>query len=206
MPNLNVKGEAPKSSGSSMSGGGGGGSSKMLLIIVGAVLALAALAFVLNTMGIVKLWGKKKPAPQVVSLPSDNYQPVSSPDTSAVAPAEGSAMLDTSAVIPDALNENMTKVETTARPGGSKKTAVPKNVVHGTGAFTVQISSWPVVEKANAQAQIFTDAGFDAFVEPMGTYYRVCVGRFETKSDAKAQMEKMEPMLENRPVVVKVGK
>lgn len=199
MPNLNVKGDAPKSSGSPASGGGGG-LPKTALIIVGAVVALGAAAFILNTTGIVKMWGKKKPAPQVVSIPTDSYQPVTQ-DT-AQAMAELAVAPDTA--IPTA-EENLTKVETTAQPKSSKQKA-RKDIVHGTGMFTVQISSWPVVEKANSQAQVFTDAGFDAFIEPMGNYYRVCVGRFETKSDAKSQMEKMEHMLESRPVVVKVGK
>ncbi|MFZ4620609.1 MAG: SPOR domain-containing protein [Bacteroidota bacterium] len=198
MPNLNVKGDAPKSSGSS-SGGSGGGIPKTALIIVGAVVALGAIAFILNTTGIVKLWGKKKPAPQVVSIPTDSYQPVTQDTTSNF--AEAAVAPDTTVPSPE---ENLTKVETTAQPRSKSKAR--KDIVHGTGMFTVQISSWPVVEKANAQAQVFTEAGFDAFIEPMGNYYRVCVGRFETKADAKAQMEKMEHMLESRPVVVKVGK
>ncbi len=199
MPNLNVKGDAPKSSGSSASSGGGGGLPKTALIIVIAVVALGAVAFILNTTGIVKLWGKKKPAPQVVSIPTESYQPVT-PDTSQImaeaVPAEGT-------LVP-APEENLTKVETSAPPTSKQKPR--KDIVRGTGMYSVQISSWPVVEKANAQAQVFTDAGFDAFIEPMGNYYRVCVGRFETKADAKSQMEKMEHMLESRPVVVKVGK
>lgn len=199
MPNLNVKGDAPKASGSS-SAGGGGGIPKVVIIIVATVVALGAIAFILNTTGIVKLWGKKKATPQVVALPTDNYSPVTQ-DSSQSVQAEMPAV-DTAA---PALEENLTKVETTSRPSKGK-TSPSKNIVRGTGMFTVQISSWPAVEKANAQAQIFTDAGFDAFVEPLGNYYRVCVGRFETKSDAKSQLEKMEHMLESRPVVAKVGK
>lgn len=200
MPNLNVKGDAPKSAGTSSSSGGGGGLPKTALIVVGAVLALGAVAFILNTTGIVKLWGKKKPAPQVVSIPTESYQPVTQ-DT-AQAMAEAVAAPDTA--VPS-MEENLTKVETHAQPK-SGKPKQRKDIVRGTGMYTVQISSWPVVEKASAQAQVFTDAGFDAFIEPMGNYFRVCVGRFETKADAKSQMEKMEHMLESRPVVVKVGK
>jgi len=199
MPNLNVKGDAPKAAGSSSSGGGGG-IPKIVIIIVGTIVALGAIAFILNTTGIVKLWGKKKPAPQVVALPTENYEPVTQ-DTSQVAEEQVAA---TEASAP-ALEENLTKVESTARTP-SNKTSSSKQIVRGTGMFTVQISSWPVIEKARTQSEIFTDAGFDAFVEPLGNYYRVCVGRFETKADAKAQLEKMEHMLESRPVIAKVGK
>jgi cell division septation protein DedD len=145
------------------------------------------------------VWGKKKPAPQVVSIPTESYQPVTQDTAQTMAEA-----IPAEANMVPAPEENLTKVETTAPPKSKQKPR--KDIVRGTGMYSVQISSWPVVEKANAQAQVFTDAGFDAFIEPMGNYFRVCVGRFETKADAKTQMEKMEHMLESRPVVVKVGK
>jgi len=193
MPNLNVKGESPRATGGAAGSAAGGGSSKVLIIVVVAVIALGAIAFVLNTMGVVKLWGKKKAVPQVVALPPDNFTPVTTPDTSRPVVQQAVEAAPTS--------ENNTKVETTALPPSSKK-----KIVSGTGMYTVQISSWPIEAKANDQAQVFTDAGFDAFVEPFGSYFRVCVGRFGTKADAKSQMEKMEPMLESKPVVAKVRK
>ncbi len=198
MPNLNVKGDAPKSGGSSAAGGGG--VPKIVLIIVAAVVALGAVAFILNTTGIVKLWGKKKATPQVVSLPQDNYSPVTQ-DTSTVQP--GTEMTVEQSM--PALEENLTKVETNARTMPRRQAAPVKGMVKGTGAYTVQISSWPSRERAEVIARIFTEAGFDAFVEPLGGYHRVCVGRFETKTDAKQQMDKMEHMLESRPVIAKVG-
>jgi cell division septation protein DedD len=197
MPNLNVKGDAPKGGGSAA--GGGGGVPKIAIIILAAVVGLGAIAFVLNTTGIVKLWGKKKATPQVVSLPTDNFEPVSQ-DTTQVAQEQAPVTEE----VP-AMTENLTKVESSAR-SFPKKSAPARNIVRGTGMYTVQISSWPSQDKADIMVKIFSDAGFDAFVEPMGSYFRVCVGRFETKADAKAQMEKMEHMLESRPVIAKVGK
>jgi cell division septation protein DedD len=193
MPNLNVKGESPRAAGGAAGSTAGGGVSRILIIVVVAVIALGAVAFILNTMGVVKLWGKKKATPQVVALPPDNFSPVTTPEP--VQPVEQKAV-----EVPPVI-ENNTKVESAVIPSSSKK-----KIVSGTGMYTVQISSWPIEAKANAQAQVFTDAGFDAFVEPLGAYFRVCVGRFETKAEAKTQMGKMEPMLESRPVVAKVGK
>ncbi len=193
MPNLNVKGESPRSTGGAAGSAAGGGVSKILIIVVVAVIALGAVAFILNTMGVVKLWGKKKAIPQVVALPPDNFSPVTTPDTAQHVVQQA---VETPPVV-----ENNTKVETKALPSSSKK-----HIVSGTGMYTVQISSWPLESKANAQSQVFTDAGFDTFVEPLGAYFRVCVGRFGTKAEAKTQMEKMESMLESRPVVAKVGK
>lgn len=197
MPNLNVKGDAPKGGGSS---GSEGGIAKIVIIIVVAIVALGAIAFILNTTGIVQLWGKKKPIPQVVTLPTESIEPVTQ-DTTQI--AQEQPVIEES-IVP-APKENLTKVESSMRP--SSRTAVSqKNIIRGTGMYTVQISSWPSAEKAQILAQIFTDAGFDAFTEPLGSYHRVCVGRFETKMDAKAQMAKMEHMLESRPVIAKVGK
>ncbi len=199
MPNLNVKGDAPKG-GASSGAGGGGGIPKMAIIAVAAVVALGVIAFVLNTTGIVQLWGKKKPVPQVVSLPTESYEPVAEETTQV---AEEQPVTEDPAL--PALTDNLTRIETSRQPG-LKTSKAPSAMVRGTGMYTVQISSWPSREKATILAQIFTDAGFDAFTEPLGSYYRVCVGRFETKADARAQMEKMEHMLESRPVIAKVGK
>ncbi len=194
MPNLNVKGDSPRAASSGAGSAAGGGASKVLIIVIVVVIALGAVAFVLNTTGVVKLWGKKKATPQVVAIPQDNFSPITTtPETTQV--------VEQQAVEAPAIVENNTKVETTAPPSSLKK-----HIVSGTGMYTVQISSWPIEATANMQAQVFTDAGFDAFVEPLGAYFRVCVGRFETKAEAKVHMEKMEPMLESRPVVAAVGK
>lgn len=188
MPNLNVKGEAPKPS----AGSAGGGGSKVIIIIIGIIVVLGGAAFILNSTGVVKLWGKKKPQPVVVNLPIEETLPQT---TQEPAPQPSVDTL---------LEENLTKLEANAKQ--AQVSTAKKHVVTGTGMYTIQISSWPVEEKANQQAQVFADAGFDAFVEPLGNYYRVCVGHFETRAAAKEQMEKMEHMLESMPLIAKVGK
>ncbi|MBI2428625.1 MAG: SPOR domain-containing protein [Ignavibacteriales bacterium] len=193
MPNLNVKGEAPRPSAGGS--GGGGGIPKVVIIIIGAIVVLGAAAFILNTTGVVKLWGKKKAQPVLVTVPSESLPPVTQ-DT-VVPPPEESQPVDA------VLEENLTKLESNAKPVVS---TAKRTIVTGTGMYTVQISSWPEEIKANKQAQVFSDAGFEAFVEPLGGYYRVCIGRYETKAAAKEQMQKMEHMLESMPIVAKVGK
>ncbi|KAB2922844.1 MAG: SPOR domain-containing protein [Bacteroidetes bacterium] len=191
MPNLNVKGETPRSSAPASSGGGG--IPKVLIIILVVVVVLGGAAFVLNTTGVVKLWGKKKAQPVLVSTPEETL-----PVTAQEVPG---APVDTTSPAM-AVEENLTKLEANA-PVPAAET---KTVVKGSGAYTVQISSWPTREKAEAQAKVFADAGFEAFTEPLGTYFRVCIGRYETKAAAKAQAVQMEPMLETMPVIAKVGK
>ncbi len=195
MPNLNVKGEPSRMSSAPA---GGGGASKTILILVLVIVAVGGTLFVLNSTGIVKLWGKKKPQPTFVNLPAEEpVAPVVQDTTSVVEPAP-----DQNAP----LEENLTTLESNAKVAPDAGSVAPRRmVVTGTGMYTVQISSWPTEDKANAQAQLFSDAGYEAFVEPIGGWYRVCIGRYESKSDAKAQVAKMEHMLESMPVIAKVG-
>ena len=186
MPNLNVKGETSKPAAAP---GGGGGASKTLLIVVLAVVAVGAVLFVLNSTGVVKLWGKKKPVPVVVDVPVETSAPVVQ---------EATPVPDTQSVDMNKMaDENLTKVESNA-PG-------KKTVVTGTGMYTIQISSWPDEKRAAMQAQVFQDAGFEAFVEPLGKYFRVCVGRFESKKEARKKAESMAHMLESMYMISKVG-
>lgn len=193
MPNLNVKGESPRPSSGPVSGGGGGGS-KVLITVVIAIVVLAGAAFILNTTGIVKLWGKKKAQPVVMSLPMESVQePMEAmPDTATPLPVEENA----------ALEENLTKLKVNAKAGAQSK----KMIVTGTGMYTIQISSWTSVEMANRHAEMFTNGGMEAFVEKRGSYYRVCIGRYETKKSAREKAAKMEHMLESMPVVSTVAK
>jgi cell division septation protein DedD len=202
MPNLNVKGESSRPSSAPLGGGGGGGASKTILILVVVIVALGGTVFVLNSTGIVKLWGKKKPQPAVVDIPAvEETFPAETQETVPVdTPAQQSEQQAP-------VEENLTKLESNVQisPGAVQNAAPKRMVVTGTGMYTVQISSWPTEEKAAVQAQLFTDAGFEAFVEPIGGWFRVCIGRYESRGDAKAQIEKMEHMLESMPIVAKVG-
>ena len=191
MPNLNVKGESPRSS-AGESTGGGGGIPKIVLIVVIALVAVGGLLFVLNTTGVVKLWGKKKPAPIVVNIPTEVSPPVVK-DTAKAAPVTAKKKVETNA----AMQNNLTKLESNAQAGGT--------MVMGTGNYTIQIASWPMQEKATSQADVFSSAGFDAFVSHRGGYYTVNVGRFESRKKARQKAESMAHMLESRFIIAKVG-
>lgn len=192
MPNLNVKGETPKPS-SGGSAPGGAGASKLLITIVIVIVVLGGAAFILNTTGVVKLWGKKKAQPVVMTMPAETTPaPVETvPEPVVTPPAEENK----------AVEENLTKLEVNAAG-----TQPQKMIVTGTGMYTIQISSWSSVEMANKHAQIFADGGFESFVEQRGSYYRVCIGRFESKSAAKEEAARIEHMLESMPVISTVSK
>lgn len=202
MPNLNVKGE---SSGKASSGGGG--SSKLLLYVLIAVVGLAVAAFLLNKTGVVKLWNKKKPQPVVINIPvEDEYIP---PTIDTMQQMSSDSMLQTEAVDTGQPKENTTIVEPKGTDRDKRTKSVdkkaPSNIVMGTGMYSVQISSFTSEEKANAQARAYSNAGYPAFVERMGGWYRVCIGRFESRSLAKAQGDKIVHMLENNYAIVKVN-
>jgi cell division septation protein DedD len=211
MPNLNVKGDTGKPS-SSGGSSGSGGSNKIILYIVMGIAGLALVAFVLNSSGVVKLWGKKKPAPVVVDIPGeDNIQS----STTNAADSSMQATPQEAAVEPAAQpGENLTVVEPKGMPApikprtpnSTKEKHKTAGEISGTGMYTVQISSFTSEEKAQKHAQAFSDAGYPSFVESMGGWYHVCVGRYESRNAAKEQGEKLVPMLENNYAIVKVNK
>jgi cell division protein FtsN len=196
MPNLNVKGETPKpaSGGSAPSGGGGG--SKLIITILIVIVVLAGAAFILNTTGVVKLWGKKKAQPVVMNLPAETTP---APVETATEPVATPPVEENKAV-----EENLTKLEVNARTAAGSEPK--KMIVTGTGMYTIQISSWTTEEMANKHAQIFAVGGFESFVEQRGSYYRVCIGRFESKSAAREASAKMEHLFESMPIISTVGK
>ncbi len=199
MPNLNVKGESGKApSGAS---GGGGGSSKLVLYLLLAVFAFAGIAFVLNTTGVVKLWGKKKAAPVVVDIPiEETYEP----------PVQQNSPLTNQTETTPSAAEQPGENSTVVQPHGMKSPE-PKQVkiktsseISGTGMFTVQIASFTSAEKANKLAAAYADAGYSSFVQHANGYFSVCIGRYESRASAKQEGEKLVPMLENNYAVVKV--
>jgi hypothetical protein len=67
---------------------------------------------------------------------------------------------------------------------------------HGSGKYTVQLSSWIDRSRAEVFGARFNDAGIPVFISTQGKIHRVCTGHFETKEAAIARAEKLVPMLE----------
>jgi cell division protein FtsN len=69
------------------------------------------------------------------------------------------------------------------------------------GEYTVQVSSWLTMSKANEQVTKLNAAGLDAFISKATvtgeTRYRVRVGRYATMRDAEAAAARLSDMLEN---------
>jgi len=79
----------------------------------------------------------------------------------------------------------------------------PQVVVDAEGKFTVQVSSWQTRRRAERDAQRFSAKGFTAYVQSAdlpelgGTWYRVRVGGFATRNEARAMAEQLAELLES---------
>ncbi|MEK7818890.1 MAG: SPOR domain-containing protein [Bacteroidota bacterium] len=75
------------------------------------------------------------------------------------------------------------------------------------GAFSIQVESWGSQTKANMRAQVYLKAGFQTFVDRGGkkNNYRVLVGRFATKNEARRSAEKIAQMLESGYTIIKLN-
>ena len=204
MPNLNLKGDVPKAAagGARPMGkpsGGPGGLPKVIIIVLVAVLGLAAIAFVLNKTGVVHLWGKKqvKVAAEIPMAP-----PV---DTTTVQP-----QTDTLSLVEFRKEEPVLKKPSRKEALRSSMASMDLATSEG-GKYSVQVSSWSSVEKANIQSEVMKRAGFPAFVQKAtvpgeGKRFRVYIGRYETEKQAHANAEKIAHMLEGGYWVVRLGK
>ncbi|MDH4069788.1 MAG: SPOR domain-containing protein [Ignavibacteria bacterium] len=150
-----------------------------LMQVLIAILILALLTLALHFFGVIRLWGPAEV--QQATLPEPVIQQPVAVDT--VAP-------------------------TTPTPVPTEKPKPP--VKSKTGSFTVQVSSWETKFKANDEMSRLTAANFDAFVEE-GTvngerWYRVRVGRYESRAEAATAAERLGRMLENGAWVTQVGR
>lgn len=149
-----------------------------LMQVLIAILILALLTLALHFFGVIRLWGPAEV--QQATLPEPVIQ---QPQPVAV---------DT---------------VVTPTPVPTQKPKPP--VKSTTGRFTVQVSSWETKFKANDEMSRLNAANFDAFVEE-GTvngerWYRVRVGRYETRAEATTAAEQLGRMLEDGAWVTKVG-
>lgn len=217
MPDLNLIDDEPggeeslasESAPAAAKGGGGGGSSLRLVIILSlVVLIIAGLLYVLNSRGIVHLWGKK---PQtVVQVPDEQYPPDQYNDESFAAQP-----VDTMAAGQAA--DEMAMLETTpldetapAEPAPAKDDAgADANALKDMkGDYTIQVVAFREKGKADDVLQNLEFAGYPAFVEkvPMkgGDWYTVRIGRYPTRQDAKVAVASFAEQIRSNYVIDRV--
>jgi hypothetical protein len=196
MPRLNLKDEetgadggAPETGKTPMAtnlrevGGGGGGLSPIMLVLL-VVAVLVAGVFALNYFKVIHLWGKKAPV-VTEAFPEPDLTP-----TPEVAPP---------AAEPVPVPETKTPAaKELAKPA-------PGIIPMGDGRFTIQFSAWQSKAKADEQASLLTAGGFDAYVDE-GTsggerWYRVRVGRYASRADAREVIGRLQVMTEDQVYV-----
>jgi cell division septation protein DedD len=177
--------------------GSKGGLFKVLIIIVGVLVLGGGTVFLLNSLGIVKLWGTKS-TPTVVQYEepaTGTEQPTEIQQHTPEASREP-AMIETPAL--DEPKKEPVKTEArpaapvTSQPAGNKTMPTQpasSKLSEMKGEYTVQVSAWR--EEATAQEIVkrLEAAGYPAFVEERtykdGTWYTVRIGRYPTRKDAQ---------------------
>lgn len=216
MPDLNLIDDEPAGEESLVSesappaakGGGGGGTLRLVIILSLVVLIIAGLLYVLNSRGIVHLWGKK---PQtVVQVPDEQYPPDQFNDE-----AFAEQPFDTMAA--GEVADEMALLETTPIEEGAPAEPAPAD--RGTkadanalkdmkGDYTIQVVAFREKVKADDVLQNLEIAGYPAFVEkvPMkgGDWFTVRIGRYPTRQDAKVAVASFAEQIRSNYVIDRV--
>ena len=176
----------------------------MVIIAVLAVLIVGGGgAFLLNKLGVIHIFGKKKPAPSVVQL---QEQPASQTEaTTQPSDAGQTQMIETPPVDQKggAIEEKkkaekgVPKKVTKEKPQQPAK-EMPTPTSSGKlqemkGEYTIQVSAWRDKEMAQEIVKRLEDAGYPAFQEERaykdGTWYTVRVGRYASRKEAQMAVQ-----------------
>jgi len=201
--------------------GGGGGVSPVLLVII-ILVVLAGGAFLLNHFGVIHLWGSKTtqlagqlpegdlPPPDWASEGESESTPTTQdpllapstelpPPESApeVQPPVRGQQAPAPAVVPPTATTKQQQ-----RPSAATTPPPPKIVTSGSGSYTIQVSAWMTKQKAEAEAERLSAAGYTAFVQDAyvegGQWYRVRVGHYATMEEAQQAANQLQPMMESQ--------
>lgn len=200
---------------------GGGGRISPIVLILLAVVVLAAGVFTLNYFKVINLWGKK-PVQVTAALPEPEGQEAFPPGDTQLAepsareqlplPGTTTEVPATSPTIPEERpSEQLSRPSATQPPvtreprRGIDITIVPT----GTGEWTVQFSAFLIRGTAVRQAELLAGAGYDAYVSQARhqgrQWYRVRVGRFETRGDAEPTADRLQKMTEDPVWITKIS-
>ncbi len=158
----------------------------LLVVVVGA-----GGVYLLNRLGVIKLWGQKA-APEVVQMQEPAEQ-------QAVATPQDTARVEMIETPPLGVTKKATKAG--EKPAGKPAQPVKDMPVPAggpklgemTGEYTVQVSAWRDKETAEEMVRRLDEAGYPAFVEERpykdGTWYTVRVGRYGSRKDAQLAVE-----------------
>jgi cell division septation protein DedD len=173
-----------------------GGGGMMIIIAVLAVLIVGGGgAFLLNKLGVIHIFGKKKAAPSVVQL---QEQPASQTEaTTQPSDAGQTQMIETPPVDQKggaieekkSIEKGVTKKATKEMPAPAPSGKLQEMK----GEYTIQVSAWRDKEMAQEIVKRLEDAGYPAFQEERaykdGTWYTVRVGRYASRKEAQMAVQ-----------------
>jgi hypothetical protein len=177
--------------------GGGSGKLSPIILIVLILVVLAGGIYALNHFKVIRLWGKKAPV-VTETLPEPDLSASQTPAAGA-----GTEALPTPSVSGDTKAPAATQAtkEPATETAKSKAKPAATSAPAGSGKFTIQFSAWMSKAKADAEASLLSGAGYDAYVDESHAahdrWYRVRVGRFDSRAEAKEVIHKLQPMTED---------
>lgn len=213
MPNLNIPEEQKRSmrkqplspfKRQAMAGGG----SKMLpiMLIFSFIIFVGIVFYALNQYGYIHLWGEK-PA-KVIAIPDQQAQLSESLTES----SPNQTIVEEETPLPATAESGLKQEEPVTKqpapvPEPAKQVVINEaekkvHIDNGTGSYTIVVASFK--EKSNAEKTLkrWTDSGYDAIItekdsEKKGSkWYRVSIGRYETKQDAMKAASKLADAFE----------
>ncbi len=207
MPNLNIPEEQKRNmrqqplspfKRQAMAGGG----SKMLpiMVIFGLIILIGVVLYALNRYGYVNLWVEK---PTKVIVIPEHQEQITEPTTPQ--PIEEETTPQATAESVPRNEAHVTTQVPTSEPSEQVVIKEAEQKVHketGIGSYSIVVASFK--EKANAEKNVkrWTDAGYEAMITEKGAekkgskWYRVSIGRYETKQDAMKAAAKLADALE----------
>lgn len=178
----------------------GGGAMVMVIVVLAILIVGGGGAFLLDKLGVVHIFGKKKPAPSVVQLQDEQ----TSQTEAATQPSDAgqTKMIETPPVDQKGGAVTMKKegekvVAKKEKPQQPVK-EMPAPALSGKlqemkGEYTVQVSAWRDKEIAQEIVKRLEDAGYPAFQEERaykdGTWYTVRVGRYASRKEAQVAVQ-----------------
>lgn len=183
----------------------GGGMMKILIIVAGILILGGGTLFLLNSLGIIKLWGG---APETTVMQYE--EPATAETTEGQQPDAADESAETKLVETPALDEKQT-----AKSSGSKASAQSMPAPAGSGKlsemhgeYTVQVSAWREEGTAKELVQRLEEAGYPAFVESRpyadGSWYTVRIGRYGSRKDAQLAVASFAEELQSNHWIDKV--
>jgi cell division septation protein DedD len=184
-------------------GNKGSGAMTILIIVLAVLIVGGGGAFLLDKLGVIQIFGKKKAPPSVVQLQEEQ----GSQSEATTQPSEGSQtqMIETPPLDQKdgAMagkkegDKGVSKKVTKEKPQQPVKEmpapALSGKLLEMKGEYTIQVSAWRDQQMAEEIVKRLENAGYPAFQEERaykdGIWYTVRVGRYASRKDAEMAVQ-----------------